>query len=132
MISDRLRETIFNRLYSELSRAEIIPYYDYVWFIDRENEFWYLRYDKERGRLLWRYDFFESFFSLFTFDYDEYTPILSSWVEEILNYKVNSSSGEYDFTTPIIDGVLNYEVSTTDFVVGKHLDVVEEILNNKK
>mgnify|MGYP003348120386 CR=1 FL=1 len=59
----RIKELIFKKLYQDLSNAEIIPYEGSLWFVDRENKYWYLEYVKS-GDLWWRYDFFNNFFHL--------------------------------------------------------------------
>ena len=91
MVSSRLKDIIFKKLYSDLSRVEIIHYKTYIWFIDREDKCWYFRYDKSDGTLLWKYGFFSNFFTLFTMCDSEFTHILSSWVEDVLNCKVNTT-----------------------------------------
>jgi hypothetical protein len=106
MVSDRLKQLIFKHLYKELGNAEIIPYKDSIWFIDRENVYWYFQLSKE-GCLYWRYSFFPSFFSIFSLEQSEFEPIISSWVEEVLNHKV----------------------STTKMFVIDEFNMVEEILN---
>ena len=64
MVSDRLKDIIFKKLYKELSKVEIIPYKESVYFIDRDNKYWYFEYEKD-GKLWYRYDFFKNFFVLF-------------------------------------------------------------------
>ncbi len=92
IISDKLKKVIFKKLYEDLSHVEIIPYQNSIWFIDRKNEYWYFEYEKS-GTLWWRYYFFEGFFNLFSLELDDYQPIISEWVEEVLNYKVETPSG---------------------------------------
>ena len=131
MISNKLKEIIFNRLYNDLSRVEIIPYENFIWFIDRENEFWYFRYDKSDGRLLWRYGFFINFFSIFTMNENEFTPIISSWVEEVLNHKVNTMNSNTPQPKKWVEEVLNYKVNTTATSSTQYILSVEEVLNYK-
>jgi len=83
----RLKELIFKKLSEDLSNAEIIPYGGSIWFIDREKKYWYLQYQMT-GMLLWKYDFFNSFFQMFSLGKDEYEKFISDWVEEALNRKV--------------------------------------------
>ena len=40
MISERLKKVIFDKLYNDLFNVEIIPYNN-IWFIDRDNKYWY-------------------------------------------------------------------------------------------
>ena len=63
VVSDRLKDIVFKKLYKELSKVEIIPYKDSVYFIDRDNKYWYFEYEKS-NKLWWRYDFFINFFVL--------------------------------------------------------------------
>ena len=94
IITDRLKQLIFKQLYKELGNVEIIPYKDSIWFIDRENSYWYFQLSTQ-GCLYWRYSFFPSFFSVFSLEQSEFEPILSSWVEEVLNSKVSTTTGAY-------------------------------------
>ena len=91
MVSVKLKETIFKRLYSELSHVEIIDHEGFIWFIDREKKHWYFRYCKTNNRLLWRVSFVNEFFGIFSMDSTESVPVISSWVEEVLNHKVNTT-----------------------------------------
>ena len=113
MVSSRLKDLIFKKLYKDLSHVEIIHFHDYIWFIDREEKFWYFRYCKSDGRLLWRYGFFTKFFVLFTMDDSEFTPVISSWVEEVLNYRVNTTETQIMKFSFMVEEVLNYKVDTT-------------------
>jgi hypothetical protein len=83
MVSDRLKDIIFKKLYKELSKVEIISYKDSVYFIDRDNKYWYFEYENE-GKLWWRYDFFKSFFVLFSLESLDFDKVMSVWVEEVL------------------------------------------------
>jgi hypothetical protein len=82
IITDRLKQIIFKQLYRELGDCEIIPYNGSTWFINRDNKHWYFELD-ESGTLWWRYDFFNSFFQIFSMSLDDFCPVLSSWVEEV-------------------------------------------------
>jgi len=130
MISDRLKEIIFNKLYSDLSRVEIIHYKTFIWFIDREDKCWYFRYDKSNGQLLWKYGFFSNFFTIFTMDSDEFTPVLSSWVEEVLNHEVTTTHVGTTFLFLEVEEVLNCKVNTTSSGDGVPLIWVKEVLNH--
>ena len=151
IITDRLKQLIFKHLYKELGNVEIIPYNGSVWFIDRENSYWYFHLS-EQGCLYWRYSFFPSFFSVFSLEQSEFEPILSSWVEEVLNYKVSTTqrharnffesveevlnskvSATYQYENTLftmVEEVLNSKVSTTTFGGGGHSKKVEEVLNS--
>ena len=89
MVSDRLKNIIFKQLYKELSKVEIIPYQDSVYFIDRDKKYWYFEYEIKSGKLWWRFDFFINFFVLFSLKPYDYEKVMGEWVEEILNCKVD-------------------------------------------
>ena len=69
MISDKLKNLIFKKLYKHLSSVEIIHYDDCIWFIDRETKFWYFNYHTLENKLWWRGAFFFDFFFLFSMDH---------------------------------------------------------------
>jgi len=130
MVSDKLKQLIFKHLYKELGNAEIIPYKDSIWFIDRENIYWYFQLSKE-GCLFWRYSFFPSFFSIFSLEQSEFEPIISSWVEEVLNHKV-STTCDVEVRVPWkVEEVLNHKVSTTPLSARRQQTSVEEVLDSK-
>ena len=148
MISDRLKGIIFKKLYSDLSRVEIIHYETYIWFIDREDKSWYFRYDKSDGTLLWRYYFFIDFFTLFTMSSIEFVPVISSWVEQVINNKVTITRNkmtsfpddiEDALNCKMVEEALNHKVTKTDGIkvrlaLGPSLpqyDMVNEVLNCK-
>lgn len=112
MVSDRLKTVIYNKLYSDLSCVEIIPHKDELWFIDRENKYWYFIYTSD-GTLWWKYGFFNTFFGLFTLTDKEFTPILSSWVEEVLNRRVGTTTDANGNYEVMVEDVLNCKVNTT-------------------
>ena len=152
VITDRLKQLIFKQLYKELGNVEIIPYNGSVWFIDRENSYWYFHLS-EQGCLYWRYSFFPSFFSVFSLEQSEFEPILSSWVEEVLNSNVSATRyhlleqvlkveevlnskapttiGFDYFTESLMEEVLNSKVSTTNSCTFTSDLVLEDILNHK-
>jgi hypothetical protein len=130
MVTERLKQVVFKHLYKELGNAEIIPYKDSVWFIDRENCYWYFQLSKD-GCLFWRYSFFPSFFSIFSLEQSEFEPIISSWVEEVLNSKVSTTPKACSLSDLKVEEVLNHKVSSTEFPIGRARCGVEEILNHK-
>ena len=75
MVSDRLKQVIFKKLYMDLKGVEIIPYNNSIYFIDREKKYWYFEYEKN-GELWWRYDFFSNFFRLFSLKPNDYSIIM--------------------------------------------------------
>lgn len=125
---DKLKKIIFDKLYKDLSKLEIIDYNDSIWFIDRDNKYWYLEYDKV-GRLYWRYDFFPNFFSLFSFEREEFEPILAEWVEEVLNCKVDRTIhlGGAHFLS--VEKLLNCKINKTISLNHPDYPKVKEALN---
>ena len=130
MVSDRLKDIIFKKLYKELSKVEIIPYKESVYFIDRDNKYWYFEYEKD-GKLWYRYDFFISFFVLFSLEWYEYEKVMGEWVEEVLNCRVTTISSLFNLYSNPVKEVLNCKVTTISAAreyVGKR---VEEVLGHK-
>ena len=130
MVSERLKQIIFKQLYKELSNVEIIPYRDSIYFIDRDKKYWYFEYEKS-GELWWRYDFFTSFFLLFSLEPNDYQKIMGDWVEEVLNCKVDSTGNNYTFCLTKVEEVLNCKVTSTDFGFRSGGRKMEEVLNCK-
>jgi hypothetical protein len=95
-MNDKLKKIIFDKLYMNLSDAEVIECNGSTFIIDREEKYWYIECENS-GKLWWRYDFFEDFFLLFSIGKSEYKPIITEWVEEVLNCKVIASR-EFSFT----------------------------------
>jgi hypothetical protein len=129
-VSDRLKQLIFKQLYKELGNAEIIPYKDSIWFINREEKYWYFEFENT-GTLYWRYSFFPSFFTIFSLEREDFEPILASWVEEVLNHRVSSTHFLLLPINPGVEEVLNHKVSSTVFFTLEPDMPVEEVLNHK-
>ena len=130
MVTNKLKQLIFKHLYKELGNVEIIPYKDSVWFIDRENSYWYFQLSKE-GCLYWRYSFFPSFFSIFSLGQREFEPIISSWVEEVLNHKVSTTVFVPFADTRMVEEVLDSKVSETFEVDAAQKRKVKKVLDSK-
>jgi hypothetical protein len=113
-----------------LGNAEIIPYNNSIWFIDRENEFWFFELNDD-GCLWWRYHFFISFFNMFSLSQSDFEPIISSWVEEVLNHKVSTTSKFGHDQMQSVEEVLNHKVSTTNVYGVPPSCQIEEVLNSK-
>jgi len=126
----RLKKIIFDKLYEDLKHVEIIPYKESIWFIDREKKYWYLEYEKP-GYLWWKYDFFTNFFRLFSMDKSEYERVIADWVEEVLNFKVDSTKNYHSGRTYKVEEVLNFKIGTTNGILGDPDAMVEEVLNFK-
>jgi hypothetical protein len=128
-VTDRLKQVVFKQLYKELGNAEIIPYKDSIWLIDREKEHWYFEFEKS-GRLWWRYYFFNSFFTIFSLEPEDFEPILASWVEEVLNHKVSETFEVDAAQKRKVKKVLDSRVSTTKNNSLFSERSVEEVLNS--
>jgi hypothetical protein len=126
----KLKQIIFNKLYEDLKHVEIIPYYNDIWFIDRENKYWYLRYQKS-GDLWWRWEFFNSFFKLFSAERDEYEWVIAEWVEEVLNCKVETPFHNNWRNYYLVEQVLNCKAETPRAHKGLKRLMVEDVLNYK-
>ena len=129
-ISNGLKQVIFKKLYEDLSHVEIIPYGKSIWFIDRKNEYWYFEYEKD-GKLWWRYGFFQNFFDLFSLESDEFQPIISEWVEEVLNCKVHTTARNFWISAIAVEEVLKYKVESTSFTTRTRTIAVGQVLNYK-
>lgn len=129
-ISNKLKEIIFKKLYKELSNVEIIPYNNSIWFIDRKNKYWYFEYEND-GTLWWRHSFFDNFFLWFSVERYYFEPIISEWVEEVLNCKVNTTNTNYWSLPKQVEEVLNCKVNTTRTTGLPSWILVEEVLNYK-
>ena len=116
MITDRLKRIIFDKLNTDLSHLEMISHNNSIWFIDRENLYWVLEFQKS-GRLYWRWGFFSSFFKLFSLTKEEYESIISEWVESILNNRVTNTYIGYQKEKES-ESILNNSVTS---IVWNHL-----------
>jgi len=125
----RLKKIIFNKLYEDLKNVEIIPYNDSIWFIDRGKKYWYLEYEKN-VTLWWRYDFFTNFFRLFSLEESEYERVIADWVEEVLNFKVDTTKKQFIHYQITVEEVLNSRVKTTFGVTYTIETKVKEVLNS--
>ena len=130
MIPDRLKKIILRKLYDDLSHVEIIPFNNSIWFVDRDEKYWYFELQKD-GTLWWRYQFFSDFFIMFSLVRDEFQSILAEWVEEVLNLRVIKASEHYFKESETVEDILNSRVNTTftgDAFFGHQ---VEEVLNSR-
>ena len=128
MVSDKVKKFIFDKLDKDLSNVEIIPHDNNIWFIDRENEYWYFVYEKS-GNLLWKHSFFMSFFQWFSLSSEEFEPIIGEWVEKVLNCEVSTTIESSGLENVTVEEVLNCRVLTTKFIREYNKNLVEEVLN---
>jgi len=121
-MDSRLKKIIFKKLNSDLGRCEIILAENKsIWFIDRANKYWYFELEKS-GKLWWRYEFFTDFFILFCLEINEFQPLLSEWVEGVLNRGYRKGSRK-------VDEALNHKVVTTEYCGIIPSYDLEEVLN---
>jgi hypothetical protein len=131
MVSDRLKDIIYKKLCEDLSHVEIIDYKGEIWFIDRDKKYWYFIYNKNNNELWWRYSFFSSSILIFSLPLNEFTIIMSSWVEDVLNYKVNTINYKRLSRDSLVEEVLNCTVNTNEVKQNQYTKKVEEVLNYK-
>lgn len=123
-MNPRLKEIVFKKLNQDLSKAEIIVSENKsIWFINRANKHWYFELEKS-GKLWWRYEFFIDFFPFFCLEVNEFQPLLSEWVEDILNCGVSSIGKDGHFHVVEVEDILNLGYR-------KGSRKVEEVLNHK-
>jgi hypothetical protein len=130
-MNSRLKQIIKNKLSEDLSLVSIIEYNGSIWFIDAKSKYWYLELYKKTKTLWWRLDFFEDFFLLFSMEQNEFVPIISEWVEEVLNGKIVSIPRCGAASKRRVEEVLNCEVVSTGSQLGSGWGLVEEVLNSE-
>ena len=129
-MNPRLKNIIFRKLNDELSKIEIILAENKsIWFINRANKYWYFELEKS-GKLWWRYEFFTDFFILFCLEVNEFQPILSEWVEGILNSGVSTTNGVQMKKHLQVEEALNRGVSSTLMHGNNEIGKVEGVLNH--
>jgi hypothetical protein len=128
-MNDKLKKIIFEKLNTDLSKVEIISYNQSIWFIDRENKYWYLELVKS-GKLYWRYQFFTQFFDLFTMDREKFEPLIKEWVESILKLGVVSTKTYSDGFNPKVESVLSSGITSTNFQYVQNTKMVNSVLND--
>ena len=127
-MNERLKRIIFKKLDQDLGQAEIIVDDNKsIWFIDRANKYWYLELEKS-GHLWWRYSFFEDFFPLFGMEREEYEPVITEWVEEVLKRKVVSTIDDDNDGVLEVEEVLKRKVVSTKSFSSQNGLKVEEVL----
>ena len=125
-----LKKIVFKKLNQDLSKVEIIVAENKsIWFIDRANKYWYFELEKS-GKLWWRYEFFTNFFPLFCLEIDEFQPLLSEWVEGILNCGVSATGADIGPLRDQVEGILNRGVSATGMENVVFQPAVEGVLNS--
>jgi hypothetical protein len=128
MIPDRLKKIIFRKLCNDLSHVEIIPFNNSIWFVDRDEKYWYFELQKD-GTLWWRYQFFSDFFILFSLERDDYQSILARWVEEVLNSRVYITKVWRGIDNHGVEVILNSRVLRTQIALHSTSVMAEGVLN---
>ena len=133
-MNPRLKNIIFRKLNDELSKVEIILAENKsIWFINRANKYWYFELEKS-GKLWWRYEFFTDFFIIFCLEVNEFQPILSEWVEGILNRGVSATGDLGMERIATVEKIFDSNVNMTRYLYtrsGHRLhSTVEGILNH--
>jgi len=119
MFSDRLKKLIVEYLLKDLMPVEIIYYKDSIWFIDREQRYWYFEYHKEDKHLWWRWSHFQSALTMFSLNGEENQGIFGELVNMILNKKQNLETKYPDKVFKTVGSILNFK------------EEVKEVLNNQ-
>ena len=117
MISNRIKNLIFEFLLKDLTKVEIIYYRDSIWFIDRENRYWYFEYHKVDKHLWWRWSHFTTALTMFSMEAEKEQYLLGELVNMILTKKQKLETKYPNKIFKTVGSVLNFE------------DKVEEVLN---
>jgi hypothetical protein len=127
MITEKFKQTIFDKLSEDLSHTELFLHKESIWFIDRKNKYWYLSF-KSSGQLYWRWQFFVEFFELFSLERPEYEPLIKEWVEGVLKGGVTTTVQQLCPGRYMVEGVLKGGVTTTDNIDIVMNELVEGVL----
>ena len=122
-MNDKIKKVISNYLVKDLYNVEIIYYRDSIWFIDRENRYWYFEYHKVDKHLWWRWSHFTQSLKIFSMDGEKEQSIFGELVNMILTKKqileakypnkIFKTVGSVMNFEDKVDKVLNCEVKTT-------------------
>lgn len=130
---NKFKQGFIDRVEKKLRDCEIIynPKTKGIWFINREERYWYLEYKIETNYLWWRYDFFNQLKELFCMPNEVFDEIISKWVENKLNCEVLTTDYSIDGEAYSVKDILNCKVNTTIATGGTAGLAVEETLNFK-
>ena len=138
-ISKRLKKLIFKYLLKDLYKVEIIYYRDSVWFIDRENRYWYFEYHKLDKHLWWRWSHFTTALTMFSMGAEQEQHLFGELVNMILTKKQKLEAKYPNKVFKTVGSVMNFEdndevvtkneIKTTDGYGWKPKPVVDEVLN---
>lgn len=135
----KVKKVIVDYLIKDLMPVEIIYYKDSIWFIDREQRYWYFEYHKVDKHLWWRWSHFQSALKIFSLNGEENQGIFGELVNMILNKKQNLETKYPDKVFKTVGSILNFkedvkevlnnQVKTTNFFDFTKIYEVEEVLN---
>ena len=128
---EKFKQGFIKQIEKELNKCEIIynPNTKGIWFVNREEKYWYLEYKIETNYLWWRYEFFKLLTDLFSMPSEVFIEVISKWVEDTLNCKVLTTNTGSSKIILEVEDTLNCKVLTTESaIVGAGLGV-EETLN---
>jgi hypothetical protein len=130
---NKFKQGFIDRVEKKLRDCEIIynPKTKGIWFINREERYWYLEYKIETNYLWWRYEFFNQLKELFCMPNEVFNEIISEWVENILNCNVLSTRDRFIAFNYELEDTLNCEVLSTDYSIDAEVYSVKETLNCK-
>ena len=138
-MNDKLKKVIFNYLLKDIQKVEIIYYRDSIWFIDRENRYWYFEYHKVDKHLWWRWSHFRQGLKIFSIDAEKEQSIFGELVNMILKKKQKLESKYPNKVLNTIGSVMNFEdkdedvskneIKTTNGYGWKPKPIVDEVLN---
>ena len=130
---ETFKEGFIKQIEKELNKCEIIynPNTKGIWFINREEKYWYLEYKIETNYLWWRYEFFNMLKTLFSMPDEVFNDVISEWVEDTLNCKVLSTKYLSLDKTHSVEDTLNCKVLTTNETFQARPNWVEDTLNIK-
>ena len=138
-MNDKIKKVISNYLVKDLYNVEIIYYRDSIWFIDRENRYWYFEYHKVDKHLWWRWTHFTQALKIFSMDGEKEQSIFGELVNMILTKKqileakypnkIFKTVGSVMNFEDKVDKVLNSEVKTTGYRPIFEFQKVDDVLN---
>ena len=100
--------------------AEIINYKDSIWFIDRENQFWFFEFDTSSKHLWWRWSHFTSELKIFSLDEDgeNVREIFIELFSKIINRKKFIES-KYGVNLLTVSDVMNFSIEDKEKIEDK-------------
>ena len=114
---EKFKQGFIKQIEKELNKCEIIynPNTKGIWFVNREEKYWYLEYKVESNYLWWRYEFFKLYTNLFSMDGEVFEKLISEWVENKLNGKVGTTLQHTMNCVQQVEDTLNCKVLSTDW-----------------